>query len=151
MMKAKQCYAMNCGSASPMDQWGLCCPEQMAAEHEITTTHGSTQPLWEVTYLLPCSGGLTQLYTHDLCWGCCVQMQTGLIKTWDSPLCLSQRVWTCLYKKWKIYVIQNISLPLDWLMDLRNLFFNSAVGLGTVGPCLITVLYHDDNFHCDVS
>lgn len=78
-MRAKQSYAVKGGSASPRAQWGLCCPEQMAAEKQDTAMHGSTQPLHEVTYLLPCSGGLTQPYTHDLCLGCCVEMQTGVI------------------------------------------------------------------------
>lgn len=52
----------------------------MAAEHEGTDMHGSTQPLQEVAYLLPCSGGVTLPYTHDACLGCFVEMQTGVIK-----------------------------------------------------------------------
>jgi len=48
---------------------------------EVTAMHDSTQPLLEVTYLLPCSRGLTQQYTHDLCLGCCAEIRTGVIKS----------------------------------------------------------------------
>lgn len=144
------CYEL--WQCQPKAQWGLCSPEQMAAEHEGTDMHSSTQPVQEVTYLLPCSGGLTQPI-HA--W-----FMLGLL-CWNANRCYKNMRWFSMpfTEDLGFDHIGNQNFILFYIIQLftasgladgfQEPFLTVISGWRTMGPWLKIFLHPDKIFHCE--